>query len=77
MSWKEVLKAGCGNHEKMTCSCSSCEEERKAYCPHCDGNAGRDKCICNMEKKLVGNQKKIDADKDGKITANDFKILRE
>ena len=32
---------------------------------------------CNMEKKLVGNQKRIDADKDGKITGKDFAILRE
>jgi len=31
----------------------------------------------HMEKKLVGNQKKIDADKDGKITGKDFDILRE
>tara|TARA_R100000742_G_C4269200_1_gene87657 strand:+ start:130 stop:336 length:207 start_codon:yes stop_codon:yes gene_type:complete len=30
-----------------------------------------------FEKKLVGNQKKIDANKDGKITGEDFKQLRE
>ena len=29
------------------------------------------------EKKLVGNQKRIDADKDGKITGKDFAILRD
>jgi hypothetical protein len=29
------------------------------------------------EKALVGNQKKIDANKDGKITAEDFERLRE
>ena len=29
-----------------------------------------------MEKKLVGNQKKIDADKDGEITGKDFAMLR-
>ena len=28
------------------------------------------------EKKLVGNQKRIDADKDGKITGKDFAMLR-
>ena len=28
-------------------------------------------------KKLVGNQDKIDADKDGQITKRDFKLLRE
>lgn len=32
--------------------------------------------VCEMEEVLVGGQKKLDADKDGKITANDFKILR-
>jgi len=29
-----------------------------------------------MEEELHGNQDKIDADKDGKISANDFKILK-
>ena len=28
-------------------------------------------------KELVGNQDKIDADKDGQITKIDFKLLRE
>ena len=28
-------------------------------------------------KKLVGNQDKIDANKDGQITKRDFKLLRE
>jgi hypothetical protein len=39
------------------------------------------KAHCGTEKqemeKLVGNQKKIDADKDGKITGKDFAMLRE
>tara|TARA_R100001510_G_C7650640_1_gene208171 strand:- start:129 stop:485 length:357 start_codon:yes stop_codon:yes gene_type:complete len=30
-----------------------------------------------FEKKLIGNQKRIDADKDGKITENDFKLLNK
>jgi hypothetical protein len=30
-----------------------------------------------MEEELTGNQEKIDADKDGEITANDFDILRD
>ena len=30
-----------------------------------------------FEKKLIGNQKRIDADKDGKITGNDFKLLNK
>jgi len=32
---------------------------------------------CDMEKKLVGNQKRIDADKDGEITGKDFAMLRD
>lgn len=28
-------------------------------------------------KKLIGNQDKIDANKDGKITKRDFELLRE
>lgn len=31
----------------------------------------------NIIKKLSGNQSKIDANKDGKITGEDFKQLRE
>jgi hypothetical protein len=31
----------------------------------------------DFEKKLVGNQKRIDANNDGKITGEDFKILNE
>lgn len=30
-----------------------------------------------FEKTLVGNQKKIDANKDGKITGEDFAMLRD
>jgi hypothetical protein len=49
------------------------------------GNCGMEKgnCRCascekqEFEKKLVGNQKKIDANKDGKITGEDFAMLNE
>ena len=47
MTWKRVLKAHCGTHQKI-----------------------------DTEKELVGRQKEIDADGDGKITAEDFKHLR-
>jgi hypothetical protein len=30
-----------------------------------------------LEEELVGDQKEIDADEDGKITAKDFEILRD
>ena len=47
MTWKRVLKANCGTHQKI-----------------------------DTEKELVGRQKEIDADGDGKITGEDFKHLR-
>ena len=62
MSWKDILKAHCGT-EKAHCG----TEKVDACCAECEKQ--------NMEKKLVGNQKRIDADKDGKITAKDFEIL--
>jgi len=45
-----------------------------------------EKAHCNTNKldsekeefeKLIGNQKRIDADKDGEITGNDFKLLNK
>ena len=47
---------------------------------HCMQKAG---CGCedcrkqDFEKKLFGNQKNIDANKDGKIDGEDFRMLRE
>ncbi len=38
-------------------------------CPSCEKQ--------QFEKKLIGNQKKIDANKDGKITGEDFAMLNE
>ena len=32
--------------------------------------------VCGMEEKLVGGQKKLDADGDGKLTGKDFAMLR-
>lgn len=61
MSWEEVLKIHCGTEKTDT--------EK--------GNCGCKDCREKMEKKLVGRQKKIDANKDGKITAEDFEQLRE
>lgn len=58
-----------GWKEVLKASCGSHGEKMSCGCESCEKE--------DMEKKLVGNQKKIDADKDGKITANDFKILRE
>jgi hypothetical protein len=45
------------------------EEEEGGLCEEC-GYSG------SMKEELKGNQKKIDADKDGKITGKDFAILR-
>jgi len=38
-------------------------------CPSCEKQ--------EFEKKLIGNQKKIDANKDGKITGEDFALLNK
>ena len=61
MSWKNILKSNCGTYKLDT--------EK--------GGCGCVECKEKMKKELVGNQKKIDANKDGKITAEDFDRLRE
>ena len=61
MSWQEILKLSCGTHKL---------DAQKGGC-------GCVECEEEMRKELVGNQKKIDANKDGKITAEDFERLRE
>ena len=48
-------------------------ETEKAHC----GSEKADDEKEGFEKKLVGNQKKIDANKDGKITGEDFKLLNK
>jgi len=63
MSWKDILKASCGSHrEKIDTEKGGCG------CASCEKQ--------QFEKKLVGNQKRIDANNDKKITREDFKILR-
>ena len=47
--------------------------EEKAHC----GSEKADDEKEEFEKKLIGNQKRIDANKDGKITAEDFKLLNK
>ncbi len=47
--------------------------EEKAHC----GSEKADDEKEEFEKKLIGNQKKIDANKDGKITGEDFKLLNK
>ena len=50
---------------------------------HCTAQKMGIPCDCRQcekqqfEKKLFGNQKKIDANKDGKITGEDFAMLRD
>ena len=55
----------------------SWKEILKSNCMEKAG-CGCAKCREKMEmEKLIGNQDKIDANKDGKITAEDFRRLRE
>lgn len=52
-------------------------EKDTKMCDHCDKPMS--KCTCDekhLEEKLVGKQKKIDANHNGKIDAQDFKILK-
>ena len=43
---------------------------------HCGGNREKADEDDEEEKALYGNQKRIDKDKDGKITGKDFAMLR-
>ena len=48
----------------------------KAEKAHCGTEKTENEEKEEFEKKLVGNQKRIDADNDGQITGKDFEILR-
>ena len=48
----------------------------KAEKAHCGTEKTKNEEKEEFEKKLVGNQKRIDADNDGQITGKDFEILR-
>ena len=49
----------------------------KAHCGTEKMGCGCSSCEKQEMEKLVGNQKRIDADKDGKITGKDFAMLRD
>ena len=53
------------------------KEILKANCGTEKMGCGCPSCREKMEKKLVGNQNEIDANKDGKITGEDFAMLRD
>ena len=53
-------------------------KKMKGVCPHC----GKNPCECDhdhdeMDEELKGGQKKLDKNHNGKIDAEDFKILRK
>ena len=48
----------------------------KAEKAHCGTEKTENEEKEEFEKKLVGNQKRIDANNDGQITGKDFEILR-
>ena len=55
---------------------------KKILKAHCNTEKAGSGCSCSvceekMEKKLVGGQRKLDRDKDGKITGKDFSMLRD
>ena len=57
--------------EKFNLSSPELEEEVEIDESHC-GNRDEEE----LEEELTGGQKEIDADEDGKITADDFEMLR-
>tara|TARA_R100001230_G_C5667889_1_gene172691 strand:- start:903 stop:1343 length:441 start_codon:yes stop_codon:yes gene_type:complete len=83
MTWKDILKSEKygqkprdknmkERYDRLSPKPSDSPETEKAHC-------GSEKLDDDdpFEKKLVGNQKKIDANKDGKITGEDFKLLNK
>jgi hypothetical protein len=65
-----VDEAGCS--ECSTCGCSANEMKIVEFEETVEGR----KIIRAEGERIKGNQKKIDADGDGKISAKDFEILR-
>jgi hypothetical protein len=68
-----------GSPESLINSIAEAMKSMKGICPKCK----KAKCICEgwkeeteLEEKLVGKQHKIDANHNGKIDAQDFKILK-
>ena len=59
--------------EKFNLSSPELEEEVEIDESHCGSNSDKEE----LEEELTGDQKEIDADKDGEITAKDFEILRD
>jgi hypothetical protein len=83
MTWKDILKSEKygqkprdknikERYDRLSPKPSHSPETEKAHC-------GSEKLDDEdpFEKKLIGNQKKIDANKDGKITGEDFRKLSE
>ena len=68
-----------GSSQSLINSISEAMKRMKGVCPIC----GKMPCVCesmkqkNVDEKLVGGQHKIDANKNGKIDAEDFKLLKQ
>ena len=68
-----------GSPQSLIDSIAEAMKNMKGICPKCK----KAKCMCEawkeeteLEEKLVGGQKKIDKNHNGKIDAQDFKILK-
>ena len=67
-----------GSSQSLIDSISEAMKKMKGVCSKC----GKMPCVCesmkeeNIDEKLVGKQHKIDANKNGKIDAQDFKLLK-
>ena len=77
------IMQGQQDEEEECYECGQSMEEEKSVCSKC----GKEVCECwdmkeevseeELEEMLRGNQKKIDANHNGKVDAQDFKILRK
>ena len=83
MSWRDILKSEKYRQKPRD---KNMKERYDRLSPKPSKNPETEKAHCAseklddddpFEKKLVGNQKKIDANKDGKITGEDFKLLNK
>jgi formylmethanofuran dehydrogenase subunit B len=77
---KALAEETCPTCDSGVCQCEPVTEAKKmkGVCPHC----GKNPCECDhnhdkMDEELKGNQKKIDANHNGKIDAEDFKLLKQ
>ena len=77
--WKGYRKVGTkvkGGKEVNDCKKEEWEKEEKGEKKHKEGKAEEKKELKKEARDMPGNQEKIDANKNGKVDAHDFALLR-